>query len=37
MNVCVDIKGFHLLAFHLFKSGYIYKKKAGTNPVSKLR
>lgn len=36
MNVCVDIKGFHLLAFHLFKSGYI-KKKARTSPMSKLR
>lgn len=27
MNVCVGIKGFHLLAFHLFKFGYREKKQ----------
>lgn len=27
MNVCVGIKGFHLLAFHLFKFGYRKKRQ----------
>lgn len=31
MNVCVGIKGFHLLAFHLFKFGY-RKKKSKNKP-----